>query len=489
LALTTVAVVACLSPAAVAQETPVDPQTQRITLLTDRLIDVYNRLYVATPEAERPTLLTEMLDDPVVAVRLLALSLIERKVLNAQPIDEAVRGKVRLLLDHESARVRAATAGLLRIVDDAPSVDLVIERLADEEDATVRNAYLSLLARQPTDRAVPPAIDLLSEPANTAAAAQLLVRAIEQNQLTPEQRKAALAEAVALANNGEHIEPAAVRLVGRLATENQAALMRKLLDHSDDAVRLAAADAFVVGTLNHQPLMERLGDPVLGPRAVAAAARHGDSLKIAMDLLKREPTDAERRKPWRSAIAAVAGRLAAPDLRKLDDAVLTAANHQALREAVLKLALTLPADKHVPDRTEMLLRLGEAQVAAGRIDALGQTLEAIDAPSVAERNRGRLLRIRIEQQLAQGQYEEAAKTAEALLAADKATASWLTGQLLDAVENALGGRKTEQAGVLLVRIEAMLGESMSQSDRQRYDELRKRLNELLQPAETLGSGG
>jgi hypothetical protein len=459
---------------------PATPQ-QQIEHLTGRLIDVYSRLYVATPETQRDAMLADMIADPVIEVRLLALSLIERKVLNAQPIEEPLRAKFRPLLDDGSPKVRARTASLLRTLDDQPAVAMVLQRLKTEPNADVINAHLSLLARQPTAAAIDRAIALLTRPATSAEAAELLIRAIELNKPTDEQKTAALNRAVTLANNGNDIEPAAVRLVGRLATENQAALLKKLLDHSDEAVRLAAADAFVLGTLSFEPLFERLADPVLGPKAVDAAARQGKTLKVALALLKHEPKDVERRKPWRSAIAAIAGRLSATDLVKLDDAALAATNHEALRPMVLKTALALPADAESAQRTEMLLRLGESQVAADQTDAIAQTLSALDDRQVSEKDQGRLLRLRIEHQLRLGRYDEALKTAEAMLEADRAVAGWLTAQLLDAVENALGARKTEQAGVMMVKIEAMLGEAMSQSDRQRYDKLRLRLTELMKP--------
>ncbi|MFA7237192.1 MAG: HEAT repeat domain-containing protein [Phycisphaeraceae bacterium] len=462
--------------------------------LTARLADALGQLYVATAEADRPALLMKMLDDPITAVRLEALALVERNLLNAQSPPQPVRDKLRTRLDDDSPTVRASAAALLRDIDDDPAADQVAGRLSAETDPAARNAYLSLLARKPRPAAIDPALVLLGRSDTRSAAAAMVIAALDAGLLQPRQQAAALKAARAAVRADASPDPAMVKLLGRMAQDEDRATIEGLLDGTDPAVRKAAAEAFVAGTLDVAPLMRRIDDPVLAGRALEAAARRGKTPAIAELLLNHPPSQKELTPTWRAALLAVAGRLDMPALRKLDDAMIAHKGATDLRAAMLK---PVAGAKDVsPDRTELLLRLGRLLLEADQPAQAGTIYDLIGADGtggtgatggISDEQRARRDRGMLEAMLRTSPDDDAIALAGRVAQQDENGAALSRRLLLDAADTALTAKRTEQAGLLLAAVGKLTTAATSADQQSRLKSLRAKLAAAQQSAPTPGA--
>lgn len=458
--------------------------------LQARLAEVYSQAYRATADAERPALLEQMLGDSVVDVRLRGLALIERKLLNAQSIAAPVRARLRQLMDDPSERVRNQAVALLRDLDDEPAVELAIQKVEGELDPGVQRAYLALMAHRPRPEALGPASRLLADESVGSAAAEVIGSLAEAGLLDESEREAARREVLALLEAGR-VKPAMVGLLSRLAGEADAERLEGLLDHADASVRAAAAEAFVRGRLDPTRLLDELDDEVLRPRAIEAAARHGETVEVAKRLLQHEPKEAGARQAWRTAIVAIAGRLDVSGLARLEEAIGNAEG-RALRLAVLEHALTLNGGESArEERVKLLLRLAALRLAAEQVDEVGEVYEQLGQMSLEGELADRLARRRLAWLVASRQYERVLSHAETTLANEAIPKAEVCERLLEAATAAMSERKTEQAGALLARVERIGAEGkagLTEAARKRLATLRQKLAELQTspPAEETG---
>ncbi|MHB1157143.1 MAG: HEAT repeat domain-containing protein [Phycisphaerales bacterium] len=456
------------------------------TMLTARLADAYGQLYVAAAEADRPGLLIKMLDDPIVAVRLQALALVERNLLNAQNPSPPVREKLRTRLDDDSPAVRTSAAGLLRDIDDDAAADQVAGRLMAETDPAAQNAYLSLLARKPRPTAIDPALVLLGRSDTRSAAAAMVIAAMDAGLLQPRQQAAALKAARAAVRANASPDPAMVKLLGRMAQDEDRATIEGLLDSADVTVRKAAAEAYVAGTLDIGPLMQRIDDPVLAGRAMEAAARRGKTPAIAELLLNHPPKQKELTPTWRTALLAVAGRLGVPALRKLDDAMIAHKSEADLRAAMLKPVAEVKDAS--PDRTELLLRLGRLLLEADQPAQAGAIYDLIGADGIGDEQRMRRDRGMLEAMLRTSPDDQAIAMAQRVARQGESGAVLSWQLLLDAADAALTAKRTEQAGLLLAATAKLTTAATSAEQQSRLKTLRAKLAAAQQSTPTPAPG-
>jgi len=444
--------------------------------LVRRLVETYNRLYVATPESERPALLLSMLDDPVVGIRLLATQLIERKVLNAQAVDAKVRLHLREAMTDPSPRVRAEVAALLRDMDDAPAAKTATERLLAEPEPEVQNAYLSLLARKPQPGAIDPALMLLGREPTRAAAATFLEAAHQAELLDTSQLTRARKTTREQIDPNDDVEPALVRLLASLKPSKDADLLQGLLTHSQEEVRRAAAEAYVQGRLPIDPLLDRLKDSAVMSKAFEAATRHGDKLAHATALVElgQPPDDSMAEQAWRAAIVAVAGRLGGQDLLALDEA-MTGSAVADLRPDVLEHAIDLPDDASA--KPALLARLAEQAAAHGRAELLQQAMRQLAAGNGAgtQQQARRIAQWKVRANLLNGEVAEALTQAQQALEADPNFAPELGQWLVEAAEAAAENDDAELAQRLMAKARQLVGDALSPDCEKRLADLEKAL--------------
>lgn len=443
--------------------------------LKRRLADVYNQLYLATAAEQRPALLIQMLDDSQVEVQLLSLKLIERQVLNAQPVPDAVRESMRQHLSDPSSRVRVGVANLLRDLDDGPSVPLVLARLAEETNPTVLGAYLSLLARQPRAEAIEPAMNLLADPSTSAAAARALGVMVSRS-LADESQIERIRQAAREHVQLEHVEPEIVRLLGIVAQATDEPRFNQLLKSDNPALRSAAAEAYLTELFPLEEILAYLADPVLAEKAIDAAARRAKGLGQAELLLKHSPADENLQKQWRLALVAIASRLTGQELLQLDQMLGKNSDGLPLRMAVLSTALKL--GDGVPHKVNALLTLTELQMQTKAYDSATATLGALDALALTEQQTIDRERLRLDLLIARGEFEAVVNQAKAMLESKQSPAGPLVSRLMDAAELALEQKQTQQAAVLLGQVPQLSSQPLEPAQQTRLDMLRQKLASL-----------
>lgn len=447
--------------------------------LKRRLADTYNQLYLATAEEQRPALLIQMLDDSQTELRLLGLRLIERQVLNAQAVPDAIRQTMRQHIADPTTRVRVGVVNLLRDLDDEPSVQIVLKRLDQEKYPAALQAYLSLLARKPVAQAIDPVLVLLAMPETRAAASRVLIAVIDRELADPDQLKRIQSAARQYAKQ-DKAEAQLVRLFGKVAEASDEPQFAALLKAETPALRLAAADAYMTDRFPLEGIMAHAAEPTLSVKAIEAAARRGKTLSVAEQLLKAEPQDEEVQKQWRSALVAIAGRLNAPDLVKLDQALGKTAGRTPLRIAVLSNATKL--NNGIPHKVNALLTLAELQLQTKANDQAAGTIKALDVLNLTEQQTAARENLRLDLLVAKDDYEAALNQANRMLESKQAEAKTLATRLLDGAQRALAQEKTEQASALLARVPQLGDGTLDPAAEARLQSLREALKKLQSPS-------
>ncbi len=461
---------------------------QQQVALTDRLSDVYNRLYTATEPAQRPVLLREMLHNPTAQLRLLALELIERSLLSAEPINDETRAAMREKLTDADALVRTHAAALLRDLGDEPAAVQVASLLLPEATPSVQAAYLSLLSRVPQDKAIDPALVLLARPALRTASANFLIVAVEAKLFSPAQQVGVLKLSRDHLAKAAEPDPAVIRLLGKIGDPADAPTLVKLLDHQQLNVRRAAGEAFLGDHYDPAALLAKLGDASVADQALAVAARRGNTPQVIEALLAHEPANGELKSAWDAAVVAVANRLPLPAMQRLDDQLARQPARKALRLSILQ-AISQPKSTNGetlpdgnPERLVLILRYADLLLQAKDTAAarpLYDRLAAAKALPAAYLNQVRAGQVQTA--LADGAHEQAITVAKAWIAADASAKARVGTWLLDAAEAALTAKQTEQAAALTGHAAQLAEASLSEADTKRMNQLREQIKARQTP--------
>ncbi len=460
--------------------------------LMEKTTETFNRLYRVTDEKQRPALLIEMLGDPYDPVRLLAMRIVERELINAKPIGPEVRQATRDHLTDANASVRAAPAEVLRDLADEPAAKIVTEQLLGEQDPAVRTAYLSLLARLPQAPAVESVLVLAERQAANGATAAVLVALHEARVLNAQQQARALGYARQLIEApASKPDESVVRLLGRLAEPSDESALVELMKQGEPAVRRAAAEPFVAGRFAPEPLYAWFGDEVLGGKAIDAAAAHGQSMEMIETLFRHEPGTGELQQSWIGAMVGVAKRLNLQDLERLDAALAgQPADRSALRRAVLN--TVLPGEEQPIDsvrRALLLLELAELQLAEGQGESAKALLNRLaTVKSMPDEATDRLLALRIRAFLAADDVEEALKLAGQWLGRQPRAQGVVATLLLDAIDKRLADRETDQAAAMIARLQQLVGELTDRELVERLRRAKEKLRQMQSPTATGAEG-
>jgi len=470
-----------------------DDLDRQLAKRTQRLTQTYNNLYDATDEKGRGSILQQMLDDELIELRLLSLQLIERRVLNAQPITDEVRTAMRQRLDDPDHRVRARSATLLENIADADGAARVVELLLAESDARVQSAYLALLARVPQADAVNPALLLLQRPNVRSAAASFLVAAAGEDMLTGSQVDSALTVAREHIQNADTVEPAVVRLIGRLGVESDQPTLVKLLGHDELPVRLAAVNAFAQSRWPVGPLLEHLGDAAIQPAVIQVISQRGESAETLIALLDAEPDDADLQAKWLAAAQAVAGRLTAEALVQVDEHLAAQADRVELHEQILTAAsnhaatngngeTAAPSPQVDARRVEALFRLAGLYMRtdqSAKAKPIHQRLA--DRSDLSADHQVRLAAGQLKLQLDEGQYDQAAVLTRKHLESGAMNVDTLAAPWLSAAESAVADEQITAATTLTKHCTDLFSDKLSQSAAARLTALKTQLTPDEEP--------
>ncbi|MEM8737464.1 MAG: hypothetical protein AAGG38_03160 [Planctomycetota bacterium] len=281
--------------------------------LAEQLREAERSLYLTSSVEDQPGVLAYMLSRPLVDTRLLALDLAQTRLIAGGRFDPSLRAALRDQLgDPDSAEVRRQVADLLRDLADAPSADLVAQRLINDEEhvARVQSSYLQLLARLPRKEASEAAFRLLEEPGLRADASAALAAIERDGMLTPKRSAAVLERLRSYLVDASPPSPQTIRLLGRIGSNEEWQRIEAWIDHPDDVTRQAAAQAWADATDRSLAILaERAGDPIIQPIVLRAASERGRDPETLRRLVDNPPQQSQVVPAWERALVAMAERV------------------------------------------------------------------------------------------------------------------------------------------------------------------------------------
>ena len=444
-----------------------------------RLIDIQSRLYRATAQEQRPELLLDMLGDDSVAMRQLAVKLMDQRLIDGQPFDDQLRLALRERLGDASPAIRQGVARLLRDLGDAPGADAVAQRLAsgEEADAAVVRAFLLVMVQMPRAAAVDRAAELLSDESLRAEVAGFLAKATEAGLLGEPQIADVAARVRRMIPADRPPEPYVIQLLGRIADEDDWARIAIWLDSEDAVVKKAAATAWADSDRPLAPLAQRADDAVVQPIVIDAATRRGAEPGTFLALVGHKPAQEQAAQAWQRALAALAQRVG-PDAVLQGDAILAQRDEaiglreQLLTAAIAAISVNGGSGQDEVERLKLarlllgraFLLLAEGSVARGQADLehVATLNAALPAADEARRQLGLL-----QAHLASGQLEPALELARQLVGPTDPPAEPVAPDhpaaacFLAAIERRLAAEQPEQAKQIIAALREVLGGAAS----------------------------
>lgn len=375
-----------------------DWQAQRAARLADierrassRLLDTLRQIHVTTPATERAKLLSTLLGDPLVEVRMLAVELALRELASANTLGpEVATSALRLLADPDES-VRAAGAGLVLQLSPAGASEVAASALARETSSKAAIPLLRLAIRASGHMAIEQAIAWLENPSRGSPAATPpevsracrdaavdlawhLTRRGIMNAATDRSRVMTAVRVIPAAE----LSPGGCYLTGLLGDATDIERIAGLLGSSDPAIRLAAAETIVVYPAHLDALLAAaLADSRLVEVAVRGVQLHRQT---AEGFVAIERATFGRPELRRVSLVAVSDVLPAPEVLT---AIESVAGEPDLKEAVLSTLARRErvSSERVDEAKARAIADGLARLARVRLQ-LGKPAEAVAALDV-----------------------------------------------------------------------------------------------------------
>lgn len=494
---------------------------QRAGALEQRLAAALREVYALASEQKRPELLDSFLTDPLSAVRLLGLSLVQSRLTEGKTLGDNTVARTRELLTARDPELRAAAVRTIASLRDPSDAERFRKLLSGERDAGVRQALANGLGYVGSANDAASLIELLdhADPLTFGETVTALGRLAERGVLN-EPTRAVVAAALHAGMSAAGAEDHALRerllwAMSRLGDARFAEVFVAALGETQaPGVRLAAVRGVAVmlapktsrangdssnstsrpaappaAALSQASLLDALvptcADPDAAVRraAVEILSAHAGSdaqleaLWSRIDA-EREPEESTRVSAWRGAARVISGRPAAEIETWLGELPGDEATRRRLAIELLQLSAQRRDSK--PDSREELgwirARLAAEQAAAGRIEpAITAYLAALNDLGAAQSEQAsrvalELLRLA----LLNGRYDEqlAAVLASRNPALDGAT---LWEGIRGEVESLIEPDEVDRAVAMLVVLQTHPPTSMP-ADTQRI------MEEMLQRA-------
>lgn len=429
-------------------------ERRRADRLAERLVAVYEQLFLSMSQRERLVRAGELLADDLTSVRTFGIGQIERMLRNGERADEATRTAALALLDDPSPALRARGARLLVDLGTADLAKRLAERLPVEREQDVLAAYLAILALQPAPEAFAPVAELVRDVAVGESAARVVVRLVDAG-LAPADWQATLLptvrELVDRRPNGK-----SVQLLAMGGTDDDLLRVATFLDASDPALRRGAAEGLQRRGVR-RPLFERSKDPAIYPPLIVAIAEEPPTLS-SVRMLASLPPAPDMRQDWNAAVAKVLRAMPVADLAEADAVLadLPAANPatrlEGLNRCVRGIRAGVPKELIEPTLRSFV----DLSVRESRGAEAAEALVAL-APARGEPLHDALFRLRV----LSGAFAEAARLRED-------ASAWV--QLLESVAD-----RPEVAAPIVDEIARRFDGSLIASEQETFDAIRRRL--------------
>jgi HEAT repeat protein len=370
--------------------------------LRQRLATAMMDCYAATAAAQQDKVLMGFLKDPLPDVRLVGVTLADRRIASGGVVSEELRLQVRAMLTDDDPQARRAASLLEANVGDPNAVDVLLGRLKIEETPEVKQGLLGALGQLRDTRALGPILtEVLSkdEPV-AAAAAGALARGVSTQPLKAKLREEAVqtllqryGKPAGGTANGDALREALLMAMGMVADKRFTPALRAGLADPAATVRLAAVKGLaMLGDAEQADALTPLAaDEDRGVRqAVIDALGTLNGSKCLPTILQRTDPAAEsdaavREKAWAVAMVVLA-KANATALAEVCDALADRQDAASQRiQLRLMLVQALKTDKS-PDLPLAQRKLASALMGAARPAEAAPLLAEAYAAYVAARN-------------------------------------------------------------------------------------------------------
>ena len=374
-----------------------------------RLNEIYRKLHLATPAAERSALLADMLKDRMPEVRDLGFELIQRELSETGRLDQRVGAAAVELLADPQPKVRAMAAVLVRQIAPDGAGDAVVLALDKESDPKAASDLLLAATRWPSKDCVFAVLKWLERDSDAQpAAVEACLRFARAGELSTDAQSRVLR--FVRSPPPDSLPPAGVALLIELGNDDDRRASAALLVSASPPVRAAAADNL-------------LWYPDFRERILSAAEQYDDLMPAAAKAVMVHTPDAAQFERVmklrsvspeisRSALLAIARVL---PVRDLVQCIGFAQSDQVLRAGLLA-SLTSPtrvmSEGTTPENLAAIatgvvltitddLAKGDAAGALGMLDSAPYLDAAADKATISA--------LRVTALLATGKIEEATK--------------------------------------------------------------------------------
>ena len=477
--------------------------------LKDRLSQALRQRYRAVPKEQRQTVLVEMLQDKLDAVRDLGLEL-TRELVGTETIAPQVTTALLAMLDDPAPNLRSSATLLLRDLKSEAAADIVATRLAEdrERNRTVLRAYLAMMRRQPRIGAIASAITLLDDPVLRGDAAGALLAAFDHEpSLIGAAQAGKVADRLHQHMDETSPEPRFVELLGRVGDGDDWRRIAGWLKSESPEVREAAAKAWVRADRMLATLAQHADDPIIASVLIPASARRGSDAVTLLALARNKPKADQLVPVWGNALVAMAPRVPSEAAVAVDELLRRAGEASDLRQQFLSAAINrlllriapgefngYAGSQRITDTLQLIdLLIARAEVRLAASDAKGA--EA-DLSRVAERrvdlaleqaNRIELIALRAK--LGQGDVDDAFLLAGRYFSGELETDNdiymrkQVTDALLIAAGDCLKSKQADRAATIISRLRARLPRPLTLDAETRLTLFEERIRSATKPEE------
>lgn len=221
-----------------------------------KMLDALRRLHLATPPAQRSTLLAGMLSDPLEDVNQLGMELVARELAATNTLGPEVGRSALALLRHIRPRVRQGAALLINQLVPEGAGEEVAAALERESEERAAAAIMLAACRWPGERLLDPVLTWLTSgtPARDAAVeacwalyrAGWLYRPINRELVLTQLRQTPF----------EHLTAAGCQLLAALGEASDRDALLPLLIKGTPEIRVACAEGLVRGEAYLDAILE-----------------------------------------------------------------------------------------------------------------------------------------------------------------------------------------------------------------------------------------
>lgn len=251
--------------------------THDVTALQNELINALSRSYALTESEQRFGLLASWLEHSRSAVRILALDLVEQRILNAEPVPPAFAESVtKLVLGDPALSVRAEAINCLALLDLELAAATVGPMLSADLDTRLEEPVFTVLARRAHPQAVPELLNRFHGPASSRLVSQAVLTACAQSLVSIEHCNLLAQSLLERSVAPRDFAPIEIELLAWSDSASAREALAKVLDEAQVTPerKLAAARGIAASKHHIELLHTYAGDPVVQPFAINWAVQN-----------------------------------------------------------------------------------------------------------------------------------------------------------------------------------------------------------------------